>query len=335
MGPGSENIGARITVRLHEPGGGYRDVVGTLETLNSIKKSDGSIAHFLSDQIAVWREIKPVPDRAGRGAPLSMRILELETAANATWPAKEEMRIGGWLLRASGPFTLRANSVLPLGEVPFGNPGIELERAIEKVIHFYQEREIVPVFHIPLPSYEQLDHELSKRGWEEKVLAHVMVSDISESYSEPTGEIFWESSDKPSLEWLQVQDDEGIEEIMGSYPAIYISGRLDGKLIAVVPNAESFHRRLGVILNLQNKLDDLSPRDHAVGHLRVFTLQTLKDLLTSKDFKILDERGFFLKVLANAQMLNLSPDVIHGLCELSTELPPNFGANIGIVAQPK
>lgn len=109
----------------------------------------------------------------------------------------------------------------------------------------------------------------------------------------------------------------------------------DGKLIAVVPNAESFHRRLGVILNLQNKLDDLSPRDHAVGHLRVFTLQTLKDLLTSKDFKILDERGFFLKVLANAQMLNLSPDVIHGLCELSTELPPNFGANIGIVAQPK
>jgi len=233
MGPGSENIGARITVRLHEPGGGYRDVVGTLETLNSIKKSDGSIAHFLSDQIAVWREIKPIPDRAGRGAPLSMRILELETAANATWPAKEEMRIGGWLLRASGPFTLRANSVLPLGEVPFGNPGIELEKAIEKVIHFYQEREIVPVFHIPLPSYEQLDHELSKRGWEEKVLAHVMVADITESYSEPTGEIFWDSSDKPSLEWLQVQDDEGIEEIMGSYPAIYISGRLDGKLIAV------------------------------------------------------------------------------------------------------
>ena len=233
MGPGVEIIGARITVRLHEPGGGFRDVVGTLETLTSVRKTDGSLAHFSHDQIAIWREIKPVPDRAGHGAPLSIRIQEIEIAANATWPAKEELRIGGWLLRASGLFTMRANSVLPLGEVPYGNPGMELEKAINTVVRFYRERKIVPVFHIPLPSYEELDRELSERGWEEKVLANVMVADISEKYPEISDEIIWETSDTPSNEWLEVQHDEPIAQIMGSYPAIYVGGRINGRLIAV------------------------------------------------------------------------------------------------------
>lgn len=106
-----------------------------------------------------------------------------------------------------------------------------------------------------------------------------------------------------------------------------------GKLIIIVPNAESFHRKLGVVLNLQKKLDDLSPRDHAVGHLRVYTLSSLKDLVRHSGFEVSKERGFFLKVLSNAQMLDLEPIVIEGLCTLSTELPPNYGANIGIVAK--
>ena len=107
----------------------------------------------------------------------------------------------------------------------------------------------------------------------------------------------------------------------------------NGKLIIVVPNAESFHRKLGVIIKLQNRLDELSPRDHAVGHLRVFTLHTLKKMISSQGFKVVGERGFFLKVLSNAQMINLSHDVIKGLCELSNELPTEFGANIGVIAQ--
>jgi 2-polyprenyl-3-methyl-5-hydroxy-6-metoxy-1,4-benzoquinol methylase len=107
----------------------------------------------------------------------------------------------------------------------------------------------------------------------------------------------------------------------------------EGKLIVVVPNAESFHRKLGVILKLQKELDDLSPRDHEVGHLRVFTLKMLNDLMSHCGFKVSKERGFFLKVLSNAQMLGLEPRVIEGLCELSKDLLPSYGANIGIVAQ--
>lgn len=107
----------------------------------------------------------------------------------------------------------------------------------------------------------------------------------------------------------------------------------NGKLIIVVPNAESFHRKLGVIIKLQNRLDELSTRDHAVGHLRVFTLQSLNKIILNQGFKVVGNRGFFLKVLSNAQMINLSHDVIRGLCELSNELPTEFGANIGVIAR--
>ena len=105
-----------------------------------------------------------------------------------------------------------------------------------------------------------------------------------------------------------------------------------GKLIVIVPNKESLHRRLGVEMGLQKELDDLSPRDHAVGHLRVYDLKTLLSELRSNNFEILENRGFFTKALSNGQMIHLDPEVIKGLCELSSTLPAEMGANIGVVA---
>ena len=105
-----------------------------------------------------------------------------------------------------------------------------------------------------------------------------------------------------------------------------------GKLIVIVPNRESLHRRLGVQMGLQEKLDDLSPRDHAVGHLRVYDLLTLSTELTTNKFSILESRGFFTKALSNGQMTHLAPEVIRGLCDLSRSLPTEMGANIGVVA---
>ena len=45
------------------------------------------------------------------------------------WPPLERGELGGWMLRAAGGFTGRANSVLPLGDPPF-NP--------EMAEHFWQ-----------------------------------------------------------------------------------------------------------------------------------------------------------------------------------------------------
>lgn len=107
----------------------------------------------------------------------------------------------------------------------------------------------------------------------------------------------------------------------------------DGKLIIIVPNHESLHRRLGVIMGLQQKLDDLSLRDKAVGHLRVYSVETIINEIEKAGFKVLEKRGFFTKALSNAQMVHLEPEVIQGLCELSTDLPAEMGANIGLVCK--
>jgi 2-polyprenyl-3-methyl-5-hydroxy-6-metoxy-1,4-benzoquinol methylase len=107
--------------------------------------------------------------------------------------------------------------------------------------------------------------------------------------------------------------------------------RIDGKLVGIVPNSESFHRRLGLIMGLQTSLDELSPRDHLVGHQRVYSLARLKEDIQESGFELLAHRGFFLKVLANSQMTHLGVDVLRGLLKLSDELTTEMCANIGFV----
>ncbi len=105
-----------------------------------------------------------------------------------------------------------------------------------------------------------------------------------------------------------------------------------GRLIGIVPNSESLHRRLGVAMGLHHKLDDLSERDKLVGHQRVYNLTELKNDLNNGGFAIIEHRGFFAKLLANHQMLHLDERVLGGLLSMSDNLPSDFCANIGFVA---
>lgn len=225
--PGVDDVGKRMTVRMHDPDGGYRDILGILESPTSIRKRDGSIVRFDPDLIALWRKIPPRVDRAGKGSPLSLRINEIERAASATWPAAEQVSLGDWLLRATGKFTMRANSVLALGE-----PHIEMDEAIEKVVAFYKERDLVPTFHITLPTQVELDVLLESKGWIEKIIVHVMVADIAMGELTHMNIGTWELSTAPSDEWIHLQKDEGVQEIMERYPAIYAGLRIGDELVA-------------------------------------------------------------------------------------------------------
>ena len=226
--PGPENVGQRMTVRMHDPEGGYRDILGVLESPDSIRKRDGSLVSFDPDGIALWRIIEPRVDRAGKGSPLSLRIDEIERAASATWPAAEQVPLGDWILRATGKFTMRANSALALGD-----PHIEISQAIDKVVAFYQERNLTPTIHVALPTYVELDALLADKGWTEKIIVHVMVSDINPSQAIANEVGQWEFGPEPSDEWLALQKDEGAKEIMKRYPAIYAALRVNGELVAV------------------------------------------------------------------------------------------------------
>ena len=105
----------------------------------------------------------------------------------------------------------------------------------------------------------------------------------------------------------------------------------NGIIIIIVPNCESIHRQLAVIMDLQSNLDTLGERDKLVGHQRVYSFDTLESDIIKAGYNTLDKKGFFLKVLPNSMMLNFNPKLIEALNIISNILPNNLLGNIGIV----
>ena len=53
MLPSTAQIGLRVSIRLHDPSGGFRDLLGTLESENTVRKKDGTVITFDPAKIAV------------------------------------------------------------------------------------------------------------------------------------------------------------------------------------------------------------------------------------------------------------------------------------------
>jgi ribosomal protein S18 acetylase RimI-like enzyme len=127
---------------------------------------------------------------------------------------------------------MRANSVLPCGKAPFGEPPEEIDEAIAHVVAHFEKQGLVPTFSIPLPTYQELDSKLFDNGWIEKVRAHVLVGDIAplamskSNFKTTISESFDDA-------FLALQDDHGVAELMRAYPALYASVFDGEKLIGV------------------------------------------------------------------------------------------------------
>jgi GNAT superfamily N-acetyltransferase len=59
--------------------------------------------------------------------------------ANASWPPIHSRPLGDWLLRASGGFSARANSVMAVGD-----PGMPFDEAVAAVVGFYRGHRLTP-----------------------------------------------------------------------------------------------------------------------------------------------------------------------------------------------
>jgi len=230
-------IGARVTIRLREASGGFRDIVGILQRsadgVNQLINSKGQTLSFSEDEIAIWREIKPLPDRAGTGAPFSIRIQELELLSDLTWPADQITEMGKWRLRISDGFTMRANSALPTGTAPYGEPGQAIDKAIDEVVKIYLEKKLTPTFTLPLPVYGELDKYLEELGWKVKVGAEYLVNEIPDNLDLEIANFQIDIAKEPTIEWLEVQSDHKLEQIMRNYPARYAQIKFETKTIAV------------------------------------------------------------------------------------------------------
>src|SRR5580693_4508172 len=111
-------------------------------------------------------------------------MTDLERVAAAHWRGTEEERLGGWLLRAAGGFTGRANSALPLGD-----PGLPLDDALAAVTRWYRDRGLTPMIAVPAPldadadadadGDGELDEHLARRSWLTRPgPAYFMVADL-------------------------------------------------------------------------------------------------------------------------------------------------------------
>ena len=55
--PSLGEIGLRVSIRSHDPGGGFRDLLGYLVSINQVRKKDGQIITFDPNQIALWKVV--------------------------------------------------------------------------------------------------------------------------------------------------------------------------------------------------------------------------------------------------------------------------------------
>lgn len=157
------DVGSRVSVRRTLPKGGLGDVLGELTGWDdgalTVRRMDGSSVRIAETDLVAGKVV-PARRVIARRHDL-VADADLEEVAALGWQGLETERLGGWLLRASGGWTGRANSALPLGD-----PGTDHEAAIDAVAAWYRARDLRPMFQVPVPLAAELDARLEGRGWE-------------------------------------------------------------------------------------------------------------------------------------------------------------------------
>lgn len=134
-------VGSRVSIRYRLPAGSAQamtDVIGELHAVDPMivvrTKTDGTVEVPPADVVAV-RELSVIPVRASE-------IRALEHAAALAWPGTEQSWQDGWLLRAGGGYTSRANSAVPLDF----SASVE---ALPAIIDWYRQRGLPPWLALP------------------------------------------------------------------------------------------------------------------------------------------------------------------------------------------
>lgn len=107
----------------------------------------------------------------------------------------------------------------------------------------------------------------------------------------------------------------------------------NGKLIAIVPHAGSLHRRLAVSMGLHENATDLGETDRRMGHRRVYTVEAFSRDICEAGYHIEQKKGFFIKLLPQSMMTEISDEMLRGFMKLSLELPLDYAASIAFICK--
>ncbi|MFG3293821.1 GNAT family N-acetyltransferase [Streptomyces sp. NPDC048179] len=224
------DVGKRVSVRRltgnDVPEEKFTDTVGVLTSWDddgvlTITRRDGATVRIPESALVAGKVVPAAPARR-RGPAATYE--ELARVAARGWRPVESERLGAWELRASGGFTRRANSVLPLGD-----PGLPLDAALEAVRRWYGVR--------GLPAYVQtatgaegtqelLCAELERRGWTREVSAELWVGGLAPvaDRAEGAGVLLARAADEA---WLARYQRKGVSEValqvLGSGPSVWFA----------------------------------------------------------------------------------------------------------------
>jgi len=194
----------------------------------------------------------------------STPVAALEAVAARGWRALETEALGGWLLRASGGFTGRANSVLPLGD-----PGLPLAAAVDAAVAWYAARDLPAKFLLPLPDARPVDDELVRGGWSVGDVVHVLVA--------PVGPLAGAFADADLGRRPTVRVDGAVDDAwLGSYH--YRGGELPPHARAVLHNGDSLgfasvRGADGSVLAIARGSVDVDPSPGGIGWLGVTAVE--------------------------------------------------------------
>jgi ribosomal protein S18 acetylase RimI-like enzyme len=223
------DVGKRVSVRrLNDAGGAaekFTDTVGVLTSWDNgvlvITRKSGASVRIPESSLVAGKIVPSAPARR-RGPAASYE--ELARVASRAWRPVESEWLGEWELRASGGFTRRANSVLPLGD-----PGLPLDEALTAVRRWYGDR--------GLPAYVQtatgaegtqelLCAELERRGWVREVTAELWTGGLAPvaDRAEGTGVVLSRDADEA---WLARYQRKGVSDValrvLGSGPSVWFA----------------------------------------------------------------------------------------------------------------
>lgn len=109
-----------------------------------------------------------------------------------------------------------------------------------------------------------------------------------------------------------------------------------GALFVSVPNAQSFHRLLGVEMGLMRSPTELSERNIELGQPNVFNRETLETIVKEAGFGEVVFSGYMFKPFSNNQMQDVlkivGDDAVEGLERLGRRFPEN-AAEIAVFAR--
>lgn len=159
--------------------------------------------------------------------------LALQAVAAENLRAADTEPLGGWLLRADGGFTRRANSVLPLRQ-----PGMPVTQALHQVQEWYAARGLPALIQVPLEGRRLLDADLGERGWAAEAQTQLLVArlDMLATAGPP---IPVRLDADPDEAWLRAyRDGEGLTErgraLLSRHDRVrFASVRIDGEVVAV------------------------------------------------------------------------------------------------------